>query len=51
MKRRVLCHPGEDGGMSAETLSTISRELVPLELCMQFANKCFQQAPDSLEKE
>jgi len=47
----VLCRPGEDGAISAETLSIISRELMPLEICMQFANQCFQQALDLLENE
>ncbi len=38
----------EDGEMSTETLGIISRELMPLELCMQFANQQFQQALDAL---
>ena len=41
----------EGGGMSAETLSIISRELMPLEMYMQSANQYFQQALDALEKE
>jgi len=49
-KQRVLRRPGEDCELSAETLSIISRELVPLDVCMQFANQCFR-APNSLETE
>ena len=41
----------EDGEMSAETLSTISREMMPRELYLQNINQCFQQALDALEKE
>jgi multimeric flavodoxin WrbA len=41
----------EDGEMSTETLSTISRELMPLEMYMQSANQYFQQVLDALEKE
>ena len=41
----------EDGEMSAETVSIISRELMPLEMYMQSANQYFQQALDALEKE
>ena len=41
----------EDGEMSAETLSTISREMMPRELYLQSINQCFQQALDALEKE
>ncbi len=36
----------EDGEMSAETLSTISRELMPMELYVQRVNQYFQQALD-----
>ena len=39
--------PVEGGEMSAETLSTISRELMPLEMYMQSANQYFQQALDA----
>ena len=41
----------EGGEMSAETLSIISRELMPLEMYVQSVNQYFQQALDALEKE
>ncbi|TET37233.1 MAG: flavodoxin family protein [Dehalococcoidia bacterium] len=40
----------EEGKMSAESLKTISRELLPLEMYVQLANQGFQQALDALEK-
>ena len=39
----------EAGEMSAETLSIISRELMPLEMYLQAVNQYFQQALDALE--
>ncbi len=39
-----------DGEMSIETLATVSRELIPLETYVQFANAYFQQALDALKK-
>ena len=41
----------EGGGMSAETLSIISRELMPMEMYVQSVNQYFRQALDALEKE
>jgi multimeric flavodoxin WrbA len=38
----------EGGEMAAETLSTISRELMPLEMYVQSVNQYFQQALDAL---
>ncbi|MBA7593501.1 hypothetical protein ES703_00424 [subsurface metagenome] len=38
-----------DGEMSAETLATVSRELLPREMYLQFANESFQQALDALK--
>ncbi len=40
----------EDGKMSPESLNTVSRELVPLEMYLQVANQGFQQALDALER-
>ena len=37
-----------DGEMSAETLNIVSRELMPLEMYVQFANQHVQQALDAL---
>ena len=39
-----------DGRISPETLSTVSRELLPMEDYFQRANQGFQQALDALEK-
>jgi len=39
-----------DGAMSAETLATVSRELMPRETYLQFANEYFQQTLDKLKK-
>ncbi len=39
-----------DGKMSAETLSTVSRELVPRDMYVQFANRYFQGELKKLEK-
>ena len=39
-----------EGKMSAETLDTISRELMPLDMYMAGANHSFQQELDKLEK-
>ena len=38
------------GQMSPETLATVSRELMPLETFLQFANAHFQQVLDALKK-
>ena len=38
----------EDGEMSAETLSIISRELMPMEMYVQSVNQYFQQALEAL---
>ena len=38
------------GEMSTETLATVSRELLPLEMYVQVANQGFQQALDALKK-
>lgn len=40
----------EDGEMSAETLTTVSRELVPLDMYLQFVNQVFQEELDAAEK-
>jgi len=40
----------EDGGMSVETLNIVSRELMPLEMYVQFANQHFQEALEALKK-
>lgn len=40
----------EEGEMSTETLNTVNRELVPLEMYVQMANQYFQLALDALEK-
>lgn len=37
----------KDGEMSAETLSTVSREMMPRDLYLQNINQCFQQALDA----
>ena len=39
-----------DGEMSAETLATVSRELMPREMYLQFANDFFQRTLDVLKK-
>jgi len=39
-----------DGEMSAETLATVSRELMPLEKYIEFYNQGFQEALDALKK-
>jgi multimeric flavodoxin WrbA len=39
-----------DGEMSAETLAIVSRELMPREMYLQFANEFFQQTLDALKK-
>ena len=39
-----------DGEMSAETLATVSRELMPREMYLQTLNEFFQQALDALKK-
>ena len=40
----------EDGEMSSETLSIISRELMPMDIYVQSVNQYFQQALQALEK-
>jgi hypothetical protein len=40
----------EEGKMSPETLSIVSRELAPRESYLRGANRVFQQALDALEK-
>jgi len=40
-----------DGRMSSETLSIVSRELLPLDMYVQFANQSFQQALAALDKQ
>jgi hypothetical protein len=39
-----------DGEMSAETLATVSRELMPREMYLQTLNDFFQRALDALKK-
>ena len=39
-----------DGKISTETLGIVSRELLPLEMCVQIVNQRSQQALDALEK-
>jgi multimeric flavodoxin WrbA len=39
-----------DGKMSAETLTTVSRELMPLEMYIATTNEYYQQALEALEK-
>ena len=38
------------GRMSTETLSIVSRELLPLEMFVQIVNQRFQQVLDALEQ-
>jgi hypothetical protein len=40
----------EDGEMSVETLNIVSRELMPQEMYVQFANQYFQEALEALKK-
>jgi hypothetical protein len=40
----------QDGRMSPDTLSTVSRELLPRDTYIQMANQRFQQALDAVEK-
>jgi multimeric flavodoxin WrbA len=44
------CQLVRDGEMSAETLNVVSRELLPLDMLVQAANRNFQQQLDALEK-
>ena len=39
-----------DGEMSAETLATVGRELMPREMYLQFANDFFQRTLDARKK-
>ncbi|MBW2037964.1 MAG: hypothetical protein JRI41_10935 [Deltaproteobacteria bacterium] len=39
-----------DGKMASETLATVGRELMPLEMYVRAANTGFQQALDALKK-
>ena len=48
--RETGCQLVRDGKMADETLATVSRELMPLEMYVQIANQGFQPALDALEK-